>query len=287
LSATQDLEQVIDMQLTLDSFKKASKRYASAGSLTLQQAQEGMATFFGFPNFHAAQTALRTPAEANASQSPSAPAFWDGLSQSHFFVLIDLLKRPIKGDGASWLQKAYDLMDGVLGSVAAEKSSIDARSLSTWMTLQAIEERYVAYREEHDGQPSTAWNIRHRAFGRYLELGLPAYDVDLLLGKKEQALHKKRQDLIAIEQHGYRMAHILPLLDRLEMIENAGGTKKIALTMIDGTGEKMVLTADESLYSLVDKLVTSRRYPTDAERLAFDMSAPLARTFYAPPTERG
>lgn len=139
-----------------------------------------------------------------------------------------------EGDGKSWQEKALAVWRAVITALCYKRDTTDytlsVGSIIDHLSIQMIEELYVeGYKEaqeSHDG----AWSYGYVGIKNYLDSGCPAYSVEKLQkkhnlietpaptmpGRRPAPGREHEQDPAAIEQHGYRVGQLMPVLNLLD-----------------------------------------------------------------------
>ena len=169
--------------MKIEQFKKAAKRYSVSANLPLNQAQEQMATFFGFKNFDAARKSLEPKREA----SPPEPAHeWISSATADAIIKrIKSLAEPLSEDnkfGLERRERAFDLLDGVVTALCFLRKTrtkiLTTELLIEYLALDKIEELYLIGHNEF--KSSGALPQEFAKVKKYLDEELPRYQVSKL-----------------------------------------------------------------------------------------------------------
>lgn len=227
------------MHITIETFKKASKRLASLDNVPLNTAQEKLARVLGFQNTHAAIACI----EVKSTPARNPRTHWLGMDFSTAAAVLEAClgidtQWPATDD--PWRRAAINLMRAVLSDLwgNSEARALSTKQIFRSMRLEHIESRYVALHKQalrHVAPDSRAIEdlVEHapapsRALMRYLIM-LPAYKVGKLLEKHSTESVAARpvsdqwdieQDSMVHEQHGYRVVPIYHALDMFDVLES-------------------------------------------------------------------
>ena len=226
------------MNLTYSTFCKVAKRHSARTGCTLSEAQEGLATDFGFKNFDAARKGLKDPAipkgttatalgsedshamhlgSTGAGKTSAASTAWKGFSQMATYRLIEwlALRKSKSSESRAWTERGLSLLRAVLQEMAiTHKAGFSAEQLRQATTIEWIEARCI---DKHR-LDETVW-IAGEPLMRYLSF-LPGYDVARLLAN--DAASTKRSHAAAHEHHAYFRMQLDLALSQLEAMEKDG-----------------------------------------------------------------
>ena len=139
-----------------------------------------------------------------------------------------------EGDGKSWQEKALAVWRAVITALCYKRDTrgftLSVGTIIDYLALSKIEELFVeGFREAAE---TGSWSYGFVGIKNYLDSGLPAYSVEKLLKKhnlnegasqpaspgmrKPAPSRETEQDPAALEQHGYRVGQLMPVLNLLD-----------------------------------------------------------------------
>ena len=140
-----------------------------------------------------------------------------------------------EGDGKSWQEKALVVWRAVITALCYKRDTqgytMSVGGIIDYLSLAMIEELYIeGYKEAQEAEDGS-WSYGYSSIKNYLEAGLPAYSVEKLLKKhnlsdgvaappsgvrRPPGGRDTEQDPAALEQHGYRVGQLMPVLNLLD-----------------------------------------------------------------------
>ena len=140
-----------------------------------------------------------------------------------------------EGDGKSWQEKALAVWRAVITALCYKRDTqgftLSVGGIIDYLSLAKIEELFVeGYKEAQDSEDGS-WSYGYVGIKNYLDSGCPAYSVEKLLkkhnltdsgtpppaGNRRPAPGREtEQDPAALEQHGYRVGQLMPVLNLLD-----------------------------------------------------------------------
>jgi intracellular multiplication protein IcmO len=147
-----------------------------------------------------------------------------------------------EGDGKSWQEKALAVWRAVITALCYKRDTqgftLSVGVIIDYLSLTKIEELYVEGHKEAAASGTQSWSYGYVGIKNYLDSGLPAYSVEKLQkkhnlvdagvplpphsmsgqGSKGKAApgRETEQDPAALEQHGYRVGQLMPVLNLLD-----------------------------------------------------------------------
>jgi len=143
-----------------------------------------------------------------------------------------------EGDGKSWQEKALAVWRAVITALCYKRDTtsftLSVGAIIDYLSLNKIEELYVDGFHEAARAPNGVWSYGYSSIKNYLDSGLPGYSVEKLLKKhnltestpatlspmtgapKKPPGREVDQDPSALEQHGYRVGQLMPVLNLLD-----------------------------------------------------------------------
>lgn len=141
-----------------------------------------------------------------------------------------------EGDGKSWQEKALAVWRAVITALCYKRDTqgftLSVGGIIDYLSLSKIEELYIEGAKEAQANEDGSWSYGYVGIKNYLDSGCPAYSVEKLL-KKHNMLdtgapspaaargrpapgRETEQDPAALEQHGYRVGQLMPVLNLLD-----------------------------------------------------------------------
>jgi hypothetical protein len=268
------------MNLTEDSFKKASKRYAEMHQVPLARAQEVFAKLLGFSNLNAALRGLGAAAATTLTSAAqhTAPAARTWLNNS-FEVTLAFMRHTLDMRAThepavqEWSARTQRLVSAVFPDLFLSPSSsraISVLEVRRAITLDAMSARYVRHYLSF-GKDHETWPHPARGIARYLA-HLPAFRLDRALrehcpieqlppGFKLDNGHSMfpAQDSMAHEQHAYRTTQLELALDAMEIAEqrpqvwaeiSSAGNYRELRSMVDRLSGEVYASSAHSLVAM-------------------------------------
>lgn len=142
-----------------------------------------------------------------------------------------------EGDGKSWQEKALAVWRAVITALCYKRDTkgftLSVGTIIDYLSLTKIEELFVEGFQEAKDSPDGSWSYGYVGIKNYLDSGCPAYSVEKLLKKhnlndgapppttpaaRRPPLpgREVEQDPAALEQHGYRVGQLMPVLNLLD-----------------------------------------------------------------------
>jgi intracellular multiplication protein IcmO len=141
-----------------------------------------------------------------------------------------------EGDGKSWQEKALVVWRAVITALCYKRDTagftVSVGCIIDYLSLTMIEELYIEGYKEAQESADGSWSHGYASIKNYLEAGCPAYSVEKLLkkhnladspsaalpagGRRPAPGRDTEQDPAALEQHGYRVGQLMPVLNLLD-----------------------------------------------------------------------
>lgn len=223
--------------MKLDQFKKAAKRYSASISVPLNEAQEQMATWFGFKNFDAARKSMEQGSKPPLTKDVSDISEWTSNATEESIVQrFKDLSPELTDENRTWFERGFNLLSAVVKALCflrdTKNKNLSMETLVECIKLKKVEELYlIGYKEF---KSSGTWPEAFLRVKSYLEEGgCPGYQTSKLLKKNSiidkdarsilgqvSELGEFEQDVNVHENHAYRLSMLTPALTAMGAIKN-------------------------------------------------------------------